>query len=140
MHPSLQLIAMKRGLQKVILHALGYFYFVAGINHFLTPDFYLPLIPPFFSDPQLINVLAGVAEILLGLGVLFYPTRKRSAFGILVLLACFIPSHVYFIQLGSCIPEGMCVPQWVGWIRLLFIHPVLIYWAFWVSKHDRIVN
>lgn len=131
---------MKRGLQKVIIHALGYFYLAAGINHFLTPDFYLPLIPPFFSNPEGINMIAGVAELLLGVGVLYFPTRKRAAWGILVLLACFIPSHVYFIQVGSCIPEGLCVPQVVGWLRLLLIHPVLLYWAFWVSKHDRLVG
>ena len=130
---------MKRGLQKVIIHALGYFYLVAGINHFLTPDFYLPLIPPFFSSPEAINVLAGVAELLLGVGVLYFPTRKRAAWGIVVLLVCFIPSHVYFIQVGSCIPEGLCVPAWIGWIRLLLIHPLLIYWAVWVAKHDRLV-
>lgn len=131
---------MKRGLQKIIIHVLGYFYLVAGINHFLTPDFYLPLIPPFFSYPELINVLAGVAELLLGIGVLYFPTRKRSAWGILVLLVCFIPSHSYFIQVGSCIPEALCVPQVVGWLRLLLIHPLLIYWAFWVSKHDRLMG
>ena len=130
---------MKRGLQKVIIHALGYFYLVAGINHFLTPDFYLPLIPPFFSSPEAINVLAGVAELLLGVGVLYFPTRKRAAWGIVVLLVCFIPSHVYFIQVGSCIPEGLCVPAWIGWMRLLLVHPLLIYWAVWVAKHDRLV-
>jgi uncharacterized membrane protein len=130
---------MKRGLQKVIIHALGYFYLVAGINHFLTPDLYLPLIPPFFSYPESINVLAGVAEILLGLGVLYFPTRKRAAWGIVMMLVCFIPSHVYFIQVGSCIPEGLCVPAWIGWMRLLLIHPVLIYWAVWVAKHNKLV-
>jgi uncharacterized membrane protein len=131
---------MKTSIQKVIIHALGYFYLVAGINHFLTPDFYLPLIPPFFSSPEAINVLAGVAELLLGVGVLYFPTRKRAAWGIVVLLVCFIPSHVYFIQVGSCIPEGLCVPAWIGWMRLLLIHPVLIYWAVWVAKHDRLVS
>ena len=130
---------MKRGLQKVIIHALGYFYLVAGINHFLTPDFYLPLIPPFFSYPESINVLAGVAEILLGLGVLYFPTRKRAAWGIVMMLVCFIPSHVYFIQVGSCIPEGLCVPAWIGWMRLLLIHPMLIYWAVWVAKHNKLI-
>jgi uncharacterized membrane protein len=130
---------MKGGFQKVIIHALGYFYLLAGINHFLTPDFYLPLIPPFFSSPEFINWLAGVAELLLGVGVLYLPNRKRAAWGILVLLLCFIPSHVYFIQVGSCIPQGLCVPVWIGWMRLLLIHPLLIYWAVWVAKHNRLV-
>ena len=119
---------------------MGYFYLVAGVNHFNTPDFYLPLIPPFFSNPELINILSGVAEILLGLGVLYLPTRKRAAWGIFGLLVCFIPSHVYFIQVGSCIDGVLCVPEWAGWIRLLIFHPILLFWAYWVGKHDTALS
>ena len=100
---------MKKIVQKFLIYSMGYFYLVAGVNHFVTPDFYLPLIPPFFSHPELINILSGVAELLLGLGVLYLPTRKRAAWGIFGLLICFIPSHVYFIQIGSCIEGGLCV-------------------------------
>jgi uncharacterized membrane protein len=131
---------MKKFLKKVLIYGMGYFYLFAGINHFVTPDFYLPLIPPFFTKPELINILSGVAEILLGLGVLYLPTRKRAAWGIFGLLICFIPSHVYFIQVGACIEGGLCVPEWMGWLRLLFFHPVLLYWAFWVSKNDSLEN
>ena len=73
---------MKKFVQKFLIYSMGYFYLVAGVNHFNTPDFYLPLIPPFFPNPELINILSGVAEILLGLGVLYLPTRKRAAWGI----------------------------------------------------------
>lgn len=129
---------MKIWKKKAIIHGLAYFYIAAGINHFISPDFYLPLIPSFFSNPELINLIAGIAELLLGLGVLFFPTRKRAAFGIVFLLLAFIPSHVYFIQIGSCVTEGLCVPAWVAWIRLIIIHPVLIFWAYWVGKNSKI--
>jgi uncharacterized membrane protein len=89
---------MKIWQKKVLIHLLGYFYVAAGINHFVSPDFYLPLIPPFFSYPEWINYLSGIAEILLGLGVLYFPTRSRSGLGIVFLLLAFIPSHIYFIQ------------------------------------------
>ena len=92
-------------LKKMIIQGMGYFYLVAGINHFITPDFYIPLIPPFFSNPELINILSGVAEILLGLGVLYYPTRSRAAWGVMLMLIAFIPSHWYFIQINTCV-EG----------------------------------
>jgi len=131
---------MKKFAQKFLIYSMGYFYLVAGVNHFNTPDFYLPLIPPFFSNPELINILSGVAEILLGLGVLYLPTRKRAALGILVMLICFIPSHVYFIQLGSCIEGGLCAPEWLGWVRLLIIHPILLFWAFWVSRNNVLIE
>ncbi|WKK73971.1 hypothetical protein QYS49_19295 [Marivirga salinae] len=108
------------------------FYLLAGFNHFINPDFYLPLIPPLFAYPEKINVLSGIAEILLAIGILFNPSRKYAAYGILIMLLAFIPSHVYFIQLGSCINEGLCVPEWIGWIRLVLIHPILLLWA-WKS-------
>ena len=41
---------------------------------------------------------------------------------------------IYFININSCIPKGLCVPQWVGWVRLIVIHPILIAWAWWVRK------
>ena len=131
---------MKKIVQKFLIYGMGYFYLVAGVNHFVTPDFYLPLIPPFFSNPEFINILSGVAEILLGLGVLYLPTRKRAAWGIFGMLLCFIPSHVYFIQLGSCIEGGLCVPEWVGWVRLMVIHPILLLWSFWVSKNQMLIQ
>lgn len=110
------------------------FYIVAGFNHFLNPEFYLPLIPPIFPDPEKINVLSGIVEILLGTGILFYRTRKICSYGIIILLLAFIPSHVYFIQIGSCIESGLCVPEWIGWIRLILIHPVLLFWAWKVGN------
>lgn len=129
---------MKIWQKKVVIHGLAYFYLAAGINHFISPDFYLPLIPLFFSKPELINVLAGIAEFLLGLGVLYYPTRRRAGFGIVLLLIAFVPSHIYFIQIGSCVAGGLCVPLWLGWIRLVLIHPILIFWGYWVAKNDKI--
>ena len=129
---------MKIWQKKAVINGMAYFYLAAGINHFISPDFYLTLIPPFFSHPELVNYLAGISEVLLGLGILFYPTRKRSALGVVILLLAFIPSHVYFIQLGSCVPAGLCVPAWIGWFRLIVIHPLLIFWAFWISKNPRI--
>lgn len=131
---------MKIWKKKVLIHGLAYFYVAAGLNHFISPDFYLPLIPPFFSYPEWINLLSGLAEVLLGLGVLYRPTRSRAGLGVVLLLLAFIPSHVYFIQVGSCIENNLCVQEWIGWLRLLFIHPILIYWAYWIYKNPKIYD
>ncbi len=125
---------MKTWQKKAVILGLGVFYTLAGINHFISPSFYIPLIPPVFPNPDFINVTAGIFEILLGLGVFFFPTRKFAAWGIVTMFLAFIPSHWYFLQIGSCIQDGLCVPAFIGWIRLLVIHPMLIYWAFWVSR------
>jgi uncharacterized membrane protein len=121
-------------LKKIARPALGIFFILAGFNHCLMPDFYLPLIPPYLPCPEWINLGAGVVEIGLGAGVLLPAFRYAACLGILLLLLLFIPSHVHFIAIGSCVEGGLCVPPLVGWSRLLFIHPLLMAWAWWCRK------
>lgn len=121
-------------MKKIALYGQSMFYLLAGINHFRDPDFYLALIPPYFGYHETINFLSGGTEILLAVLLIPIKSRKTAAYGILLLLIAFIPAHVYFIQIGSCIPNGLCVPAWLGWGRLLVIHPLLIIWAAWYRK------
>lgn len=109
------------------------FYFFAGVNHFIHPQFYLPLIPPYFTHPDAINWGSGAIEILLAIGVMIPTYRKLAVFFIILMLIAFIPSHVYFIQAGACMGEqSLCTPIWVAWIRLFPIHPLLMFWAWYV--------
>ncbi|WP_340153484.1 hypothetical protein [uncultured Marivirga sp.] len=110
------------------------FYLIAGVNHFINPQFYWPLIPPFFENPEEINKISGIAEILLAGGLFFYPSRKTTSFITIIVLLAFVPSHIYFIQIGSCIDNGLCVPEWIGWLRLIVVHPALILWVWRVGK------
>ncbi len=120
--------------KKTNLRILSLFFIVAGINHFVMPAFYLPLIPPYFPQPEALNVLAGLIEILLGIGLLFPKTRWYAGWGIAALMIAFIPSHWHFIQIGSCVNESICVPPWLAWVRLIIIHPFLILCGIWASK------
>lgn len=121
-------------MRKILLYLQAIFYVFAGFNHFRNPEFYAGLIPPYLPWHTALNTMAGIAEILLGILLLFKPTRFWAACGIVLLLIAFIPVHIYFIQIGSCITDGLCVPQWVGWLRLLVIHPLLLAWAWWYRK------
>ena len=123
-------------LKRYSLFVLSGFYIFAGINHFLNPEFYLPLIPDYFSNAEFINVLAGLAEIILGIGLLIKKVRRVAIIGVVLMLLACIPSHVYFIQKGSCIDGGLCVSNWIGWIRLVIIHPILIAWPLWYWKQS----
>jgi uncharacterized membrane protein len=119
---------------KLLIIAMGAFYILAGANHFINPDFYYPLIPEYLHFPKAINIISGIIEIIFGIGVLIPSFRKIASWGIILMLIAFIPSHIYFIQIGGCIQEGLCVPRWVAWLRLIVIHPILIFWAFMISK------
>ncbi len=121
----------KAGLYEISRWLLGLFYLIAGINHFWHPEFYLPLIPEYLPWKVLLNGLVGVIEIALGLGVLIKSTRQYAAWGIIILLILLVPSHIHFIQLGSCVENGLCVSPTVAWGRLIIIHPLLMMWAYW---------
>ncbi len=107
------------------------FYLLAGINHFVNPAFYLPLIPDYLVWKEAINLLSGIAEIALAVGLMFSASQRWAAYGIVAMLLAFVPSHVHFIVMGGCVAEGLCVPMWVAWLRLVLVHPVLIGWAWW---------
>lgn len=113
---------------------MALFYVAAGLNHFWHPEFYLPLIPDYLPWPKVLNFLSGLGEIVFGLGLFFPQTRKAATWGIICLLIAFIPAHVYFIEIGSCVAHSLCVPPWVSWLRLILIHPLLMAWAYWVGK------
>jgi len=122
---------MAINLKKTATFLLGIFFILAGINHFVMPEFYHPLIPDYFPFPVFINYASGIIEILLGLGVLITRSRYYAALGIVVLMVFFIPSHIHFIIIGSCVEDGLCLHPAIAWIRLVVIHPLLILWAWW---------
>lgn len=122
-------------IKKFGLYLQSLFYIVAGVNHFINPDFYIPLIPDYLQGVAGgINFLSGAIEIGFGAALLVTKTRKLAAYGIVLMLIAFVPSHVYFIRIGSCIDGGLCVDEWIGWGRLVVIHPLLIWWVYDVKN------
>ncbi len=122
-------------LQQILFFILIAFYIFAGYNHFASPSFYLPIIPPYLSNwANEINLLSGILEIILGILLLPKSTRSYAAKGIIILLVLFIPSHIYFIQKGSFTLGAIEITPTLSWFRLLIGQPILMLWAWWVSK------
>ncbi|MEM9024955.1 MAG: hypothetical protein AAGB22_14515 [Bacteroidota bacterium] len=121
-------------MAKWSLYAMAAFYLFAGSYHFINPDFYAGLIPDYLPAHDFLHRLAGAFELVFGLALFFERTRWWATRGILLMLLAFVPAHVHFIAIGSCIEGGLCVPPWIGWVRLVVIHPLLLYWAYRVGK------
>lgn len=120
-------------IKKISLVLFILLYAGAGIFHFINPESYLALIPDWLGNPELINILAGICEIIVALLAVFPKTRKYAGWLAIAMLAAFTISHLYFIQLGHCTGD-LCVAPWIGWVRLVVIHPLLMYWAYLISK------
>jgi len=126
---------LNQSIKKGLLIIAIVFYIFAGYNHFANPGFYLPLIPPYLSLwANELNLLSGIIEIVLGLLLIPEKTRQYAAWAIVLMLIAFIPSHIYFIQKGTFTLGSITINPTISWIRLLVVHPLLIIWAWQISK------
>ncbi len=112
------------------LIAMAMLYIVAGINHFWHPATYIHIMPDYFPTKSGLNILAGIAEI--GLGILLFPqaTRRFAALGIIAMLIAFLTVHIWMIQKGG---TYFHLPDWALWVRLVVGQPLLILWA-WSNR------
>lgn len=108
------------------LYLMACIYILAGINHFRNSKIYIRIIPPFFPNPKLLNALAGIAEIALGIMLCFSHTKVIAAWGIIALLIAVLPANIYMFTNTKA---GFGLPRWLllGRIPMQFL---LIAWAF----------
>lgn len=117
-------------LQQISLYVMSFIYIGAGINHFINPRFYIGIMPSFFPAPAFLNSLSGVAEIVLGIGLLFATTREWSAYLVIAMLIVFFSVHIPHLIDPPKMAKGS---YWVLVLRIP-LQFVLIYWAWEVSK------
>lgn len=108
------------------LYLMALLYIVAGFNHFRKPRLYLKIIPPYFSNPKMLNFLSGLAEIILGITLCFSFTTKYAAWGIILLLIVVFPANLYMYQNDNA---GLGLSKTLRLLRLP-LQMALIFWAY----------
>ncbi|WP_426584907.1 DoxX family protein [Mucilaginibacter sp. R-33] len=116
--------------KKISLVILIAFYVLAGLNHFRDPDFYYAVMPNNLLYPETVNLLAGIAEISLGLLLIPSITRYWAAWGIVLMLIAFLQIHVSMAFKAPMKLNSITVTPFLAWLRLA-LQFVLIYWAWW---------
>lgn len=126
-----------RRLKYPLLLVMAAGYVLAGVMHFVAPKQYAQIIPPSLPRPELLVYLSGIAEVGLGLGLLFRRTRRVAAWGVVGLLVAVFPANVYMATHDVIIegaPEAIRDPSDTArWIRLP-LQVVLILWAWWYTQ------
>ena len=116
------------------LAALSFGFVAIGILHFVKPEPFVDIVPPFLPEPLLLVYISGVAEIAGGLGVLLPRTRRLAAWDIIALLVAVFPANIYHavanVEMG-----GSSMPLAYHIIRLP-MQLVLIFWA-WIYTRPR---
>ncbi|PJZ69862.1 DoxX-like family protein [Leptospira perolatii] len=108
----------------ISLWVMAFAYTFAGILHFVIPKFYLRIMPPWIPYHKLMVQLSGVAEIVLGLGLLYQPLKIYAAWGVVLLLIAIFPANIYHFQSRT----RKDPPTWALILRLP-IQILLIWWA-----------
>ncbi|WP_344924066.1 hypothetical protein [Aquimarina addita] len=108
------------------LYILSAIFIVAGAFHFIKPKAFMRVMPLYIPYHKSIVLLSGLAEIIVGVGVLFAQTRYYSLWCIILMLILFFPVHLHMLLHKKA---GLKLPKWVLLFRLL-LQFVLIYWVF----------
>jgi uncharacterized membrane protein len=112
------------GAKTALLGLMSVFYVLSGAAHFLKPDFYLAMMPPFLPWHRGLIAISGVAEVVLGLALLVPSLRPWAAWGLIALLVAVFPANVY--------AAIEAVPGKGGFVRLPF-QALFIAWAWWYT-------
>jgi uncharacterized membrane protein len=75
---------------------LAAFLLGAGIMHFVNPEFFDAIVPPWAPGSERFATYAsGVAEVLVGLGIVFARTRRLALWSAAVLFVAVFPANLY---------------------------------------------
>lgn len=102
------------------------FYVFGGIMHFVSPKFYVKMMPSYIPYPNFWVVFTGVLEILLGIGLFFEQYRSLIALSIIGLLVLVFPAN---INMALNANKFRKLPPLFLWLRLP-LQFVLIWWAY----------
>lgn len=121
--------------KRILLYLMAGFYVCAGAMHFIWPAAYVQMMPPYLPWHRELVYLSGIAEFVLGAGVLMPQTRRYAAWGIVALLIAVFPANVH-IALNNVPVFGAAEGAGIwNWVRLPF-QGVLIAWAWWYTWPD----
>ena len=116
--------------KRALLWVMAALYVFAGFNHLVHPAFYLAIMPPQLPSPEWLNLLSGLAEIVLGIALLEPRLRVFAAWGVVALLVAVFPANLYAAQQRIGTDNAL-----VHDVRLA-LQAVLIAWAWWYTRPE----
>lgn len=102
----------------------------AGFMHFHKPEPFLRIMPDWLPRHRELVAVSGFFELLIGLGLLYGPTRVAAAWGAIALFVAVFPANLHMAQKGIRFGSA---PRWLSWARLP-LQGALIYWAWTLTR------
>jgi len=108
---------------------LAIFMIVAGTMHFVNPEFFLKIVPPYLPFHKELVLVSGAIEIVLGILLLIPKYSHLAAWGIMALLIAVFPANIYLYQHQEILPASPLIH-----LLRLPLQGVFVLWAFWHTR------
>ncbi len=109
---------------------MAVFYVGAGINHFIVPDYYMAIMPPYIPWHLQVVYFTGACEIIIGLLLIPKTSRRVTAWILIALLIAIFPANIQMtINYANEGNPGL----WYSILRLP-VQLLLIWWAWIYTK------
>jgi uncharacterized membrane protein len=118
--------------KKIALIVLAVAYVAAGSNHFVNPDFFVAMMPPYLPAHLELVYLSGVFEVAGGIGVMIPRLRSLAGWGLVALLVAVFPANLHM----ALNPELFSDASPFALYSRLPIQLLLIAWAYWATRPD----
>lgn len=112
---------------------------VGGVFHFVSPDQFVRIVPPYLPYPLALVYVSGVFELLGAIGILLPKWRSRAGIGLFILTICVTPANVYMWmnpQLFPTIGETLLGIRLIVQIALF----ACIWWATRTPTAERVLD
>lgn len=100
--------------------------------HFISPEFFLAIMPPYVPFHEAAVAISGVIEILGALGLLFQRTRRMAGLGLFALTLAVSPANIYMSMNPELFPD---VSEVALTVRLV-IQVLLLACIWWSTTPD----
>jgi uncharacterized membrane protein len=120
-------------MKKLSLYGMVVLYIAAGVYHFINPEFYLRIMPPWVPYPKEVIFISGVCELLFALLLLFSFTRRMGAWCIILLLVAVFPANIQMLLNYQHENNPLL---WIAIVRLP-LQIVLIGWAYQFARKPK---
>jgi len=119
-------------IKTFFLILLSVFFTYAGIDHLVSPDFYVSIMPPWIPGHLELVYLSGVFEVMGGVGVLIPRFRAMAGTGLVALLIAVYPANLHMAFNPHLFPD---IPVAALYLRLA-LQFLAFYWAYTVTRPD----
>jgi uncharacterized membrane protein len=117
-------------LKLFLKYLLAIFFVLAGLNHFINPDFYVKIMPPYLPWHPALVYLSGIFEIALGALLLKRESSRLAAWGLIALLLAVFPANIHMAIHSELYTNYHPLALWLR-LPLQF---VFMAWAFWYTR------